>query len=129
VSSGTGGVFEKTEAEGDYYAGGLCCTGYIQIHPEAVIRIKNITIPSTKTAGIGQENISCQKVLGGSHCIRVEGTSSWPAMDDNGVLTIDIAEFAAQHGLSSDDVNYFRLTCGVISDETIITVDEFEFNE
>jgi hypothetical protein len=110
---------------GDYASKGLCCTGSIPIHNNAVIRIRNITPEATVTNGIGYESLSFQKELGGTHFMRIEGTSTWPLADENGVITLNVADLRKAQNCTAT-LNYFRLCCGVISDDTIITVDEFE---
>lgn len=89
---------------------GMCCTGFIPLSGEAgdVIRIKNVTYAGTATVYLT--------------CFNRNGTASKTYMQSDlesatvdGVTTITIT----QNGLYS-----MRLSCGVIDDTSIITINE-----
>ena len=84
---------------------GMCCTGYIPYEANQVIRMKNVTISGTQTPYFVKydqqknriENLSLAAVL---------------TDDGNGVYTGSLAY-----------TGYFRITCGVIDDSSILTLD------
>ena len=91
-------------------ATGSCCTGFIAVKSTDTVYIRNITVASSSTpriwsykAGFVTQNFK-------------ELTDLTP--DANGVYSIPMANF------SSNETAYFRFNCGVISDDTIVTVNE-----
>lgn len=93
-------------------ADGMCCTGFIPVANADVLRFKNVTLDApqtpylivyTSTGGHGE-----------SRDISVLGDP-----DDNGVYTYTISGSYGNSGVGA-----IRLSCGVIDDTSIITVNQ-----
>jgi hypothetical protein len=108
-------------------AANMCCTGYMPIHPDAVIRIKNVEVPTTGYDA-PYENLSFVATPGSSHLIFIENDENWPSTEENGVITIKVADAANASTTPQNlpNVKYFRFCCKTITENTIVTVDEFE---
>jgi hypothetical protein len=77
--------------------------------------MKNITIDSS---GPNNELFILQtelttSIIAGS----LEGAANFPAADASGIITINIANL-------NSNARYMRLSCGQITDDSIITIDQ-----
>lgn len=90
------------EAEQD----GMCCTGFISYMGET-IRLKNVTVAGTKSPYIVQYRQD-------KSYHQVQALDIILTDDGNGVLT----------GSINDYQGYIRITCGVIDDTSILTLNE-----
>ena len=86
---------------------GMCCTGFIKYTAGQTIRLKNVTIAGTSTPYI--EECYADK----SHK-QVESAATKLVDDGNGVYT----------GVVTTDCEWIRISCGVIDDTSILTLDE-----
>lgn len=86
---------------------GMCVTGFIPHYEGQVIRLKNVTIAGTKTPYIAGYDAN-------KKCVQVEDLAARLHDDGNGVFT----------GTTSIGYSYIRITCGVIDDTSILTIDE-----
>lgn len=86
---------------------GMCCTGFIPYLDGQKIRLKNITVAGSKTPYIVQyyQNKSYYQV---------QSLETVLPNDGNGVYT----------GVLSGFSGWIRITCGVIDDTSILTLDE-----
>jgi hypothetical protein len=90
-------------------ATGMCLTGYIPITSGATIRIKNVTFAGTHSSYLQCYNESKVANKAYSQTDLINSTV-------DGVTTIILD--------TSNSLRYMRLTCGVIDDTSIITVNE-----
>lgn len=86
---------------------GMCCTGYIPYTTGQVIRLKNVTISGASTPYIVECN--ADKSLK-----QVESAATKLIDDGNGVYT----------GAVTTACSWIRISCGVINDTSILTLDE-----
>lgn len=98
ISSSSGGE-EVTQS-------GMCVTGYIPYNKET-IRLKNVTVSGTKDAYLVEYNAD-------KTYKQVTALSSRLTDDGNGVLT----------GTTLSTCSWIRITCGVIDDTSILTLNE-----
>ena len=84
---------------------GMCCTGFIR-YEEEVIRLKNITVAGTKSPYI---------------VTYYQDGTYWQVKDLTTVLQDD---GTGVYTGSYTGSGYFRITCGVIDDTTILTLNE-----
>lgn len=85
---------------------GMCCSGYIPYASET-IRLKNVTVSGTKSPYIVQYRQD-------KSYYQVQALDAVLTDDGTGVLTGYIASFQG----------FIRITCGVIDDTSILTLDE-----
>lgn len=85
---------------------GMCCTGYIPYTDGQVIRLKNVTVAGTKTPYLVEYH--ADKIYK-----QVLSLSSALTDDGSGVLT----------GTASTGTRFIRITCGVIDDTSVLTLD------
>lgn len=94
---------------------GMCCTGYMQApdsnSTQHVIRIKNVTIAGSAASYF----LGYMKGDDGTRILLETFTASNLVADDNGVITVH----PTRSGITA-----YRLSCGVIDDTSIITINE-----
>jgi hypothetical protein len=105
--------YRLNSSNNEVAATGMCVTGFIPCKPNDVIRIKNVTISGSQTPyGFLLKGLF----------VNVTGkiVKSYVAADmvadSNGIITLTAP--------STSTIQYFRLSCGVIDDSSIITINE-----
>ena len=85
---------------------GMCCTGYIEYTDGQIIRLKNVTVTGTKSPYLVQYNQD-------KTYFQVVALDTALPDDGTGVLTGSLSSFTG----------WIRITCGVIDDTSILTLD------
>ena len=106
--------YRLNSSNSEVAATNMCVTGFIPAKAGDIIRIKNVTI----AGGASPYALALTGLY-----VNVTGkiSQSWSTSglvaDSNGIITITIPSTATT-------TQYFRLSCGVINDTSIITVNE-----
>jgi hypothetical protein len=86
---------------------GMCCTGFIPYNDGQTIRLANVTVSGTKDAYLVEYNQD-------KSYKQVTALATTLKDDGNGILT----------GAVSGHTGYIRISCGVIDDTSILTLDQ-----
>jgi hypothetical protein len=105
--------YRLSSSNNEVAAAGMCVTGFIPCKPNDVIRIKNVTISGSQTPyGLLLKGLFVN-VTGK---IAKSYAAADMVADSNGIITLTAP--------STSTIQYFRLSCGVIDDSSIITINE-----